>query len=63
MKVGDLVRYQHPGGFDNEAYLLGTIIDFLPSTHPKQFKKIKVLTDIGIENWIMQFCEVINESR
>ena len=63
MKVGDLVRYQHPGGFDDKAYLLGTVLDFITATHPKEFQKVKVLTEVGVENWIMQFCEVVNESR
>jgi len=62
MKIGDLIEYQPP-----QAHLLrrcfGTVVDFPPVSHPKQFQKVKVLTETGMEDWIMQFCEVISESR
>ncbi|MAF25881.1 hypothetical protein CL634_09950 [bacterium] len=64
MKVGDLVQYQYTHHGDPPADgMVGTVIDFPPAVHAKQFKKVKVLTENGIEDWIMQFCEVISESR
>ena len=59
MKVGDLVQYQNsrvkPG--------IGTIIEFPKATHSKEIQKVIVLTDIGMQTWIMQYCEVVSESR
>ncbi len=65
MKIGDLVKYQWGSAHDPEyPDLIGTVLDFLPATHAKQFQKIKVLTQDGqMQDWIMQFCEVVNESR
>ena len=66
MKVGDLVQYQYTHHGDPAVHgigMVGTVIDFPPAVHAKQIKKVKVLTENGIEDWIMQFCEVISESR
>jgi hypothetical protein len=65
MKVGDLVRYRWGAAHKpKHPDLIGTVLDFPPATHPKEFQKVKVLTQAGlIENWIIQFCKVINESR
>lgn len=65
MKVSDLVVYQwgttHKPKHTN---LIGTILDFPVPIHSKEFQKVKVLTQTGlIENWVMQFCKVISESR
>ena len=40
-----------------------TVIEFPAATHAKEFQKVRVLTADGIVDWIMQFCEVISESR
>jgi hypothetical protein len=65
MKIGDLVIYQW-GAIHKPEHpdLIGTVLDFPKATHAKEFQKVKVLTQTGlIENWVMQFCEVINDSR
>mgnify|MGYP001199346428 CR=1 FL=1 len=61
MKVGDLVQFKTPsprGGLP----LVGTVLGFPTAEHPKQFRKVRVLVGDAEEDWIMQFCEVINES-
>jgi hypothetical protein len=68
MKVGDLVQYISPkkqpsGRYGVETSSPGTVIEFPAATHAKEFQKVRVLTADGIVDWIMQFCEVINESR
>ncbi len=65
MKIGDLVirQWKYIGNL-NHPDLIGTVLDFPIAIHAKEFQKVKVLTQAGlIENWIMQFCEVINEGR
>jgi len=64
MKVGDLVIYQWGyAGDPNHPDLIGTVLDFPKATHAKEFQKVKVLTQAGlIENWVMQFCKVANET-
>tara|TARA_B100001094_G_scaffold324071_1_gene376039 strand:+ start:470 stop:649 length:180 start_codon:yes stop_codon:yes gene_type:complete len=42
---------------------VGVVIEVLPATDAKAWKKVRVLTEKGLEDWIIQFCEVINESR
>jgi len=69
MKVGDLVQYKYPPpaqlvhALGPEDGIVGTVIDFPPAVHAKEFQKVRVLTESGMEDWIMQFCEVVNESR
>ena len=57
MKVGDLVKYRR------WKKSVGIAVKFPPSTHPKEWSKVTVLTREGIENWVIQFCEVISEER
>jgi hypothetical protein len=68
VKVGDLIKYNHMGfssaSGSNDSLKVGTVLEFPPASHPKEFQKVKVMTENGLmENWIMQFCKVINESR
>ena len=65
MKVGDLVQYKYIPHFSDRPVggIVGTVIDFPPAVHAKEFQKVRVLTENGMEDWIMQYCEVINESR
>lgn len=69
MKVGDLVQYLSPGSPHPRTVpgqfetMTGTVIEFPQASHPKEFQKVRVLTSNGITDWIMQFCEVISESR
>jgi hypothetical protein len=66
MKVGDLVIYQWGATHDpKHPDLIGTVLDFPPALYEApEVQQVKVLTQEGlIENWTMQFCEVINESR
>ncbi len=65
MKVGDLVKYEWlVEGDPKHPKMIGTVLDFPPATHAKEFQKVKVITQEGvIENWTMQFCKVISESR
>ena len=60
MKVGDLVQYNPP--HQNQQGVVGTVVDFPLAIHAKEFQKVRVLTVNGIADWIMQFCNVINES-
>ena len=41
----------------------GVVVEVMSAVHAKQWQKVRVLTEKGIEEWIMQFCEVFNESR
>ena len=59
MKVGDLVHYQNP----RTKQWVGTVMEFPKATHSKEVQKVIVLTETGMQTWIMQYCEVINESR
>jgi len=61
MKIGDLIEYRPPQDL-HRSPRFGAVVDFPPVSHPKQFQKVKVLTENGMEDWIMQFCEVISES-
>jgi hypothetical protein len=69
VKVGDLIQYRYPPPAQLVHALrpgegeVGTVIDFPPAVHAKEFQKVRVLTGEGIQDWIMQFCEVISESR
>ena len=64
MKAGDLVKYQWGAAHDpKHPDLIGTVLGFPPATHAKEFQKVRVLTEEGMQDWIMQFCEVINEDR
>lgn len=65
MKVGDLIQYNPAtGGVHIGLKRFGTVIEFPPARHAKEFQKVKVLTEEGIEDWVMQFCKMVeNESR
>ncbi len=63
MKVGDLIMcgFGYPDK-PQRPKKIGTVLDFPPAIHHKEFQKVKVMTEDGlIENWIMQFCKVISE--
>ena len=59
MKVGDLVHYQNP----RVKRWIGTVIELPKATHAKEVQKVAVLTEAGIQTWIMQYCEVICGAR
>ena len=62
MKIGDLVRHRNPNVRDLLEWPTGVVVDFPPAYHPKEFLRVKVMTPEGkLENWIKQFCEVIND--
>lgn len=66
MKVGDLVKYctdPRPERWNTSHNMIGTVIDFPPATHSKEFQKVRVITEEGVQDWVMQFCEVVSESR
>ena len=64
MKIGDLVRYgSRFGEIKHQDGAIGTVLDFPVVSHPKEFQKVRVLTENGIQSWIMQFCEVVNENN
>jgi len=65
MKIGDLVQYQlTPQAVAiGRGQRVGTIIEFPSALHAKEFQKVRVLTEEGMQDWIMQFCKVINEGR
>ncbi len=58
MKIGDLIQCRRP---DREQ--VGTVIEFPPALHHKEFQKVRVLTEEGMQDWIMQFCEVVNSNQ
>jgi hypothetical protein len=65
MKVGDLVRYKYPppaqlvhAMFPDDG-AVGTVIEFPVAIHAKEVQKVRVLAAGEIEDWIMQFCKVI----
>ena len=58
MKIGDLIVHER---WPSDP---SVVVDFLPVSHPKQVQKVVVLNKDGlIERWVMQFCDVVNESR
>jgi len=58
--VGDLIRHKNPNVRQKLGWPTGVVLDFPPATHAKEFQRVKVLTAEGdIENWILQFCEVV----
>ena len=59
MNIGDLIQYQNP----RTKTWIGTVVEFPKATHAKEVQKVMVLTDAGVQTWIMQYCEVVNESR
>ena len=65
MKIGDLVIYKWRSPHNsNHPGVVGTVLSFPVASHPKEFQKVKVLTEDGlIEDWIMQFCEVVNSNQ
>ena len=70
VKVGDIVAHRLPLGRPHRKVVIdpcdqekGVVVEIMPSSHAKQWQKAKVLTEKGLEEWIVQFCEVINESR
>ena len=66
MKVGDLLKYQYPNIRNSECQggdlevMIGTVLEFPTPSHAKEFQKVRVLTDNGIEDWIIQFCKVVS---
>jgi len=65
VKVGDVIKYNTPVVRPRvkREFTVGTIVEFLPVSHAKQFQKVRVLTASGTEDWILQFCEAVDESR
>ena len=63
MKVGVLVRYKAASPYSALDGMVGTVVDFIPATHAKEVQKIRVLQDGKLWMWVMQYCEVVNESR
>ena len=65
MKVGDLVRYKATSRGYCSALdgVMGTVVEFIPATHPKEYQKIRVLWSGKLQNWPMEYCEVVSESR
>ena len=64
MKVGDLVRYTGNGVFGTPDGMVGTVIEFVPATHAKEVQKIRVFQQDGnLRMWVVQYCEVVCESR
>jgi len=62
VKVGDLVLYQWGYPKSNKPDRIGTVVDFPQAIHPKEFQKVKVMTQEGLlETWIMQFCKIVVE--
>ena len=62
MKVGDVVSKLKPHCSDSTSKP-GVVVEMIPATHAKQWPRVAVLTEDGLQNWIVQYCEVINESR
>jgi len=63
VKVGDLIQYTDRLLTDGSPNRFGTVIDFPLARHAKEFQKVRVLTEEGIEDWVMQFCKVVSEHR
>jgi len=64
MKVGDLVRHKNPAVREKLSWPTGVVLDFPKATHPKEFQRVRVLTQDGeIESWILQFCEVVENNE
>ncbi len=59
MKIGDLIEFKLLTRNKNQCYP-GTVVEFLPASHPKQWQKVRVLTPVGLQDWIMEYCKVIN---
>ena len=58
MKVGDLIGKKRNGAGIAST---GVVVEFVPCAHAKQHPKVTVLTENGLENWLIQFCEVVDE--
>ena len=63
MKPGDVVLKIEDGSFPYAMEETGIVIEITPTTHAKQWPRVVVLTDDGLQNWIIQHCEVVSESR
>ena len=62
MKAGDLVKYRSIVTKDKWEPV-GTVIDFPQARHAKESQKVRVLQEDGtLQNWVLQFCEVVSES-
>ena len=63
MREGDIVKHRIPtslGYAEDED--IGIVVEVLNTArHAKSWPKILVLTNRGFEEWITQFCEVVNE--
>ena len=67
MKPGDLVLKVGGWGAKAEEDFTGLVIGFKEATTSNfgntSGKRAIVITDDGIEEWFVSFCEVINEAR
>jgi len=66
MQVGDSVIYrslEHYGLGHTIGIVTGQVINFVYSGNPKEFRKVKVFTASGIEEWIAEYCEKISADR
>ena len=61
MKEGDLIKINRTTKQGGELH--GILVKFLPCNHAKQWPKVEVLTESGLEEWITQYCEVVDETR
>jgi len=60
VKVGDLVTYQWGVAHDpKHPDLIGTVLDFPPASHAKEFQKVRVLTESGVKAWMLQYCKKV----
>ena len=65
MKVGDLIEYDPKFTRKSEKLNsadIGTVIDFPPAKHAKEFQKVKVLSGGEFKLWIKQFCKVVSQN-
>jgi hypothetical protein len=58
VKVGSLIKNSR--AWKNQP-ATGVVVDIIQDVHPKYVPKVSVLTESGIEYWIIQYCEVISE--
>ncbi len=65
MKIGDLIfnKSKYDSRNWGKESQKGVIVEFIPATHSKQVQKVRVLAYGKIEDWILQYCELVNESR
>jgi len=66
MKVGDIVSCTLPIRMRQvivgpESSEKGVVVEILSASHAKQWQRVRVLTKAGLEEWIMQYCEVVSK--